>query len=80
LAVVNSGPDETCLLAVHGDRAYEQSMRFRGHDAHAQQWVVAYALNLVRQLCLQVAGDPSAGEMETRPADAASTENRPTKA
>lgn len=52
LAIVNSGPDETWLLAVHGEQIRELTMRFRGHDEHTRRWIASHALNLVRQMCL----------------------------
>jgi nicotinamide-nucleotide amidase len=52
LAVLNSGPGETYLVAVHGEQHMERRMPFRGHESHAQIWVASTALDLVRQMCL----------------------------
>ena len=56
LAVMNSGPKDTYILAVHEDNVYESAMRFRGHGQHAQTWVASLGLDLVRKMCLGLVG------------------------
>jgi nicotinamide-nucleotide amidase len=52
LAVMNSGPEDTYILAVYEDSIYESTMRFRGYGEHAQTWVASIGLDLVRKMCL----------------------------
>jgi nicotinamide-nucleotide amidase len=52
LAVINSGPDVTYMLAVYEDEVYERAMRFRGYDAHSERWIASMALDLVRRMCM----------------------------
>lgn len=59
LVVINRGPDETYLLAVHDDRRQDKTLRFRGYEGYAQEWIASYALELVRHLCLDLATEPA---------------------
>jgi nicotinamide-nucleotide amidase len=54
LAAVNSGPDETYLVAVQNDEIHDLTIRFRGHEEHSQVWVASLALDIVRRLCLDL--------------------------
>jgi nicotinamide-nucleotide amidase len=52
LAAINSGPDETYMVAICKDQVYDRTTRFRGYDAHSENWVASMSLDLVRRMCL----------------------------
>jgi nicotinamide-nucleotide amidase len=52
LAAINSGPDITYMVAVYQDEVYDRTTRFRGYDAHSENWIASMALDLVRRMCL----------------------------
>jgi nicotinamide-nucleotide amidase len=52
LAIMNSGPGDTYIVAVHDDQIRDRTVRFRGHDPHSLTWVASMALDLVRRMCL----------------------------
>ncbi len=56
LAIVNRGPEQSYLLAVGPMGQAERTLRFRGHEPTAYEFLAAYALDLVRQMCLNPAG------------------------
>jgi len=57
LATLNSGPLSTYMIAIHNDQIHDRSIRFRGYDAHSQQWVASMSLDLVRRMCLELLED-----------------------
>jgi len=58
LAVLNTGPDDTYILAVYSGQIHELVVRFRGHEEYAQTWVASQALDLVRRMCLGLPDHP----------------------
>jgi hypothetical protein len=52
LAAINCGPDVTYMVAVHEDKVYDRTTRFRGYDAHSESWIASMSLDLVRRMCL----------------------------
>ena len=55
LAAINSGPDVTYMVAVWDDEVYGRTVKFRGLDAHSENWIASMALDLVRRMCLGLA-------------------------
>jgi nicotinamide-nucleotide amidase len=53
LVVINREPDQSYILVTAGDQRRERPMRFRGYDSHSQRGLAAYALDLVRRMCLE---------------------------
>jgi len=58
LSVLNTGPDETYILAIYSGQVHEFAVRFRGHEEYAQTWVASQALDLVRRMCLGLPDHP----------------------
>lgn len=56
LAVINRGPEQSYLLAAGPAGQAERTLRFRGHEPAAYEFLAAYALDLVRRMCLGPAG------------------------
>ncbi len=50
LAVLNVGPEQTHLVAVHEDLIRRQEIPFRGHGSRSNAWIASLALGLVRQM------------------------------
>jgi len=40
------------MVVVHDDEIYDRTIRFRGHDAHSENWIASMSLDLVRRMCL----------------------------
>jgi nicotinamide-nucleotide amidase len=55
LAVVNTGPDNTYIVASYDGQIHERVTRFRGHGSHAHHWIASMALDLVRKTALGLA-------------------------
>lgn len=51
LAVMNVGPEQTHMVAVHEDRVHRQTIPFRGHGSRSNAWTASLALGLVLQMC-----------------------------
>ena len=58
LSVLNTGPDDTYILAIYSGQVHEFAVRFRGHEEYAQTWVASQALDLVRRMCLGLPDHP----------------------
>jgi nicotinamide-nucleotide amidase len=54
LAAINAGPENTFMVAVWEDVIRDRTMRFRGYDAHSQNWIASMSLDLVRRICLDI--------------------------
>jgi nicotinamide-nucleotide amidase len=55
LAAVNTGPDDTYIVASYNGQIQERVIRFRGHGSHAHSWIASMALDLVRRTALGLA-------------------------
>lgn len=52
LVAINRGPDQVYLLAEYGRLKCDKTLRYRGLDDQAVQWIASYALDLIRQMLL----------------------------